>query len=116
MAKRRSGKRGGRTWAAIAGVAALCLLVAAGAWAWRQYAPVGRIGSVYLAKQYCSCLFVTGRSEASCRAEFKPYSDQFSLKVDRTGLPAHARVDASVAAIFKGAATYEPAYGCTVAR
>jgi hypothetical protein len=97
---------------------ALGVLLAAlggGAYAWRQVAPYGEIGSVYIAKQYCSCLFVTGRPETSCKAEYKPDIDKFTLSVDRSRMPATARVSARMA-VFEGVATYDSRFGCTVGK
>ena len=50
-----------------------------------------QIGSAYVAKQLCSCLFVAGRSEASCRPEFKPQIDAAKVVVDRCPAGAGAR-------------------------
>lgn len=73
------------------------------------------IGAAYIAKQVCSCLFVVGRPEASCRAEFKPDIDTFTVAIDRAGLPARARVNATVGPV-NGEATFSRGYGCVVAR
>lgn len=104
-----------RPWLRWVLFGALLVILAALALAWRQFTPLPRLGSVYVAKQYCSCLFVAGRPEASCRAEFKPNIDSFKLKVDRGGLPRTASVEASLL-IFSGKATYDSRYGCTIAR
>ncbi len=77
--------------------------------------PIVRIGAAYIAKQVCSCLFVVGRSETSCRAEFKPDIDPFTVAIDRAGLPAQARVKATVGPVV-GEATFARGYGCVVAR
>ena len=74
-----------------------------------------RIGAAYIAKQVCSCLFVVGRPEASCRPEFKPDIDTFTVAVDRAGLPAGAWVNTTVGPVV-GEATFSRGYGCAVAR
>jgi hypothetical protein len=74
-----------------------------------------QIGAAYTAKQMCSCLFVVGRPEASCRAEFKPDIDAFAVAIDRAGLPARAQVSATVGPVA-GEATFSRGYGCVVAR
>ena len=98
-----------RLWAGLAVL--LAVLVAGGAYGWRRTAPFAEVGGVYIAKQMCSCVFLTGRTEGSCRAEFKPDIDRFTVAVDRP----RARVSTSLA-VFKAEATYAEGYGCTVAR
>lgn len=93
-------------------VLAVVVLVAA-VWGFRQVSAYASIGGTYIAKQYCSCLFVTGRSEASCRAEFQPDIGKFKLQVDRSKLPARASVTARLL-MFHGRATYADGYGCSV--
>ncbi|MEO8926368.1 MAG: hypothetical protein ABI306_04315 [Caulobacteraceae bacterium] len=77
--------------------------------------PIVQIGSAYIAKQVCSCLFVVGRSEASCRAEFKPDIDPFTVVIDRSALPAAGKVTASLGPVV-GEAAYDRRFGCVVAR
>ena len=77
--------------------------------------PIVQIGAAYIAKQVCSCLFVVGRSESSCRAEFKPDIDHFTVAMDRAGLPASGKVTASLGPVV-GEATYAQRFGCVVAR
>lgn len=93
-------------------MAALAALLAL---AWTQLAPWPRTGATYVAKQLCSCLFLTGRDEASCRTDFGDYVNRFTVRVDRTGLPRTARVTASLAG-FRGEAVFEDGYGCRIAR
>ncbi len=95
----------------IGGALALALL----ALAWSQLTPWPRTGATYVAKQMCSCLFLTGRSEASCRTDFGGYVNLYTLRVDRTGLPKTANVTTALA-LFKGEAVYEDGYGCRIAR
>ncbi|QUD86216.1 hypothetical protein [Phenylobacterium montanum] len=99
---------------AIGGVVLLAMLALA-VWGGRQLAAYAGIGGTYVAKQYCSCLFVTGRSEASCRAEFQPDIGKFKVAVDRSRMPASAAVTARLL-MFQGRATYADGYGCTVAK
>jgi hypothetical protein len=103
-----------RIFAVGGAVAALAILVG-GIWAWRQASAYAAIGGTYIAKQYCSCLFVTGRGEASCRAELQPDIGKFTIAVDRSRLPATAGVSARLMS-FEGRASYAEGYGCTVSK
>jgi hypothetical protein len=95
-------------------LALAAVLVGAGpAFAAQPAAPpaIVTIGANYVAKQLCSCLFVAGRPETSCRAEFKPRIDIFQIGIDRQGLPARASVTASLGPA-EAHAIYERPYGC----
>ena len=74
-----------------------------------------QIGSAYVAKQLCSCLFVAGRTETSCRAEFKPQVDLAKVAVDRSVLPERARVSVTLLATT-AEATYSRHYGCVLSK
>lgn len=102
-------------WRSVALTGALLLAGPGLAGAATPAPPIVQIGSAYIAKQLCSCLFVVGRGEASCRAEFKPDIDPFTVVVDRAALPARARVTASLGPVT-GEATFSPGFGCVVAR
>jgi hypothetical protein len=93
----------------------MALAAGASEYAYSRIAPYARIGATYIAKQDCSCLFVEGRSEYSCTAEFKPDIDRFKVEIDRSTLPAKAKVTTRLA-IFSGEATYEQGFGCSVSR
>lgn len=101
-----------RTLILASGGLALAALLAL---AWVQFSPWPRTGATFTAKQVCSCLFVTGRSEASCRTDFGAYLDRFNIDVDRSGLPATARVTSRLA-IFSGEAVYERDFGCRIVK
>lgn len=72
-------------------------------------------GAVYVAKQMCSCLFLTGRTEQSCRTDFGDYMKLYTVRIDRADLPRSARVTTALAG-FRGEAVYEEGYGCRIAR
>ena len=108
------GMRRSRPWKVV-GIGLLAALCVGAVLAYRQFQPYAQIGGTYIAKQYCSCLFVTGRSERSCRTDLEPDIDHFKLTADRSGLPAHAKVTARLA-FFTSEATYSDGYGCTVSK
>lgn len=66
------------------------------------------IGAGYVAKELCSCIFVAGRSLASCRPDIPTSMDrvEVELGVDR--------VRAFVPYLEQRIARYEPPYGCTL--
>ena len=74
-----------------------------------------QIGTAYIAKQYCSCVLVTGRSEGACHAEFKPEIAPFTVAIDRRGLPKRATVTARVGSV-EALASYSAKYGCSIRR
>ena len=107
-----------RSWISAAALSGLTLLLgAADAPPPTPHAPppIVQIGSAYFAKQFCSCLFVAGRTEASCHAEFKPLIDSFKITVDRTGLPKNAKV-ATRLGTTAGEASYDRRYGCVLSK
>jgi len=95
-------------------VGLLVLIVAGAAIAYVMVRPYAQIGASYIAKQMCSCVFVAGRSEASCHAEFEPDIDKFSVQV-RHSKPGHGSVRTRML-VFSSAARYAGGYGCTVAK
>lgn len=103
---------GKRIWAACATVSLLFGVSAATA-EYRSIGPYGRIGAQYIAKEMCSCVFVTGRSEAGCRQEFEPDIRKFDVQISRANNPGRGEVRTRLA-LFEGRATYEKAYGCTI--
>lgn len=74
-----------------------------------------QIGSAYVAKQFCSCLFVAARPESSCRAEFKPQIDMARVAVDRGALPERGKVSVTLLTTT-AEATYSRRYGCVLAK
>ena len=81
--------------------------------AYRSVAPYGQIGNRYLAKQICSCVFVTGRTEGSCRKEFEPDIRQFTVSISHGPRGASGEVRTRLA-VFEGRATFDPRYGCAI--
>jgi len=98
----------------IAGGLIVLILVGAGV-AYVLARPYAQIGGTYLAKQICSCVFDTGRSDASCRAEFEPDIDKFQVTIHHGVHPGHSVVRTRLF-IFTSAAKYTEGYGCTVVK
>lgn len=74
-----------------------------------------QIGSAYVAKQFCSCLFVAARPESACRAEFKPQIDSAKVVIDRDGLPERGKVSVTLLTTT-AEAIYSRRYGCVLAK
>jgi hypothetical protein len=78
--------------------------------------PIVQIGSAYIAKQVCSCIFVAQRSEGDCRAEFKPEIDNFAVVIDHHAVGAVAgKATASLGPVV-AEATFSAPFGCVIAK
>ena len=56
----------------LIGLVVLVAIVAVAMFAGRETWATAKIGTVYVAKQTCSCLFVAGRPMESCRTDYDP--------------------------------------------
>jgi hypothetical protein len=82
--------------------------LAAGVWLLRlpEYA---RIGVGYTAQQTCACLFISGRSPASCRMDLDPLARKIvSVEVGA------AEVTARSAGFARAIARYRKGMGCSL--
>ena len=95
-----------RRWQIILGV--IVLLVGIGAWSARDTLATARIGTAYVAKQTCSCLFVAGRPPASCRTDFDPAALQSLEVVTGSG----AVTASALGGLISSRAEFEKDYGC----
>ncbi len=68
------------------------------------------MGSGYVAKQLCSCVFVAGRDLADCPADLTESSDPVRAEV----LTAEQAVRAWVPLLAERRATYTDGTGCTL--
>jgi hypothetical protein len=68
----------------------------------------GRIGTTYVAKQTCSCMFVSGRSLESCQSDLPAGSNIVNISVR-----GH-EVQASAYGLVHARAQFEEGYGCRV--
>jgi hypothetical protein len=96
-----------KRWLKI-GVLALVVVVAAGVWAGRSTYATGYIGTGYVAKQTCSCMFVVGRTAQACSTDYDPKTVQL-LKVQ----PAASSVTVSaLGGLLSAKAEFEEGWGC----
>ena len=94
--------------AAAAGVAALAGL----GWLAAKQAAYADIAVGYAAKQTCSCLYVSGRTVASCLGDFpEDARSQLTIEPQGDGVTASAVMGA-----FTAQAVHEDGLGCRVVR
>jgi hypothetical protein len=88
----------------------VALVLAAGVYfGWRTSVEAG-VGAAAMAKVACSCVFVDGRSLASCRADDPPGFESIPVTIDETAKTATG----TLFGIIKRRATYRESYGCTL--
>ena len=68
-----------------------------------------RIGTGYMAKQICSCVFVAGRDAAACAADMPASMERIRYAVDADGV--RARV---LFGLVERQALHHPGSGCTL--
>ena len=93
----------------IVGVAAIVVVVA-GYFGWRT-AIAADIGAAAMAKVVCSCVFVDGRSLASCRADDPPGSEGVPVSIDEGAKTATG----TLFGIISRRASYQEGFGCVLA-
>ena len=99
-----------RRWVVRIAAAVLALLLAAGvAFGPQTYRDV-QVGTGYLAKQMCSCIFVAGRDVDSCRSDMPKSMDDLQA----TRLEDGEGVRASLFGIAERIARHHPGSGCTL--
>lgn len=67
-----------------------------------------KLGTVYVAKQTCSCLFVAGRPMDSCRTDYDPAAIE-PLTVEKL---EHGVKVTALAGILSAQAEFEQGFGC----
>ena len=95
-----------RKWVLIIGV--LAVLIVAGVWTSRDTFATARVGTVYVAKQTCSCLFVAGRPLDSCYTDF----DAEAVRPLDVNVSKDAVTVAALGGLISARARYERGYGC----
>jgi hypothetical protein len=87
---------------------ACALLLGGAAIAYQRARGAASVGAGYAAKELCSCVFVAGRSLASCR----PDLPESMARVEVELLPHGVR--AFVTGFAQRVAHHEPGFGCTL--
>lgn len=95
-----------RKWPLIAGV--LVLLVGIGVWSARDTFATARIGTTYVAKQTCSCLFVAERPLESCRTDF----DAESLRSLDVVTSDDGVTVSALGGLISARASFQRGFGC----
>jgi len=95
-----------RKWQLLAAV--FVLLVGIGVWSAKDTFATARIGTAYVAKQTCSCLFVAGRPLDSCSTDFEPEALQ---SVDVVTGNSAVTVSA-LGGLISSRAEFENGFGC----
>jgi hypothetical protein len=95
-----------RKWPLIIG--GLVLLLGIGIWGSRDTFATARIGTTYVAKQTCSCLFVAKRPLNACHADFDTEATRaLDVSVANDGVTVSA-----LGGMISARAQFEPGYGC----
>lgn len=95
-----------RKWLLIIGV--LAVLIGIGVWSGRDTYATARVGTVYVAKQTCSCLFVAERSLDSCYTDFDAEATRpLDVRVSQNNVTVSA-----LGGLISARAQYDQGYGC----
>ena len=87
---------------------ALVAVIGAGIWYGNTQYQTARIGSGYVAKQTCSCLFVAHRAPDSCPRDYEPAAIK-----PLTVTPAASSVTVSaLGGLISAQAQFEEGFGC----
>lgn len=86
----------------------LVALVGIALFAGRDTWATAKIGTVYVAKQTCSCLFVAGRPMESCRTDYDPEAIK-PLTVETSDRSVKV---SALAGLVSAQADFEPGFGC----
>ena len=92
----------------IIGIVVVLAIVAIGLFAGRDTWATAKIGTVYVAKQTCSCLFVAGRPLESCRTDYDPEAlKPLTVEKGDSGVKVSA-----LAGLVSAQSKFEPGFGC----
>jgi hypothetical protein len=91
---------------AIFGIAGLVLW--GGVWAAHGTVEEAHIGSAYVAKLTCSCLFVSHRPMQSCQSDF----DAVAIRPLTTEVAGQSVTVSALGHLISARAVFEPGFGC----
>jgi hypothetical protein len=92
----------------LIGIAVVLVIIGGVLFFGRDTWATAKIGTVYVAKQTCSCLFVAGRTMDSCRTDYDPTAIE-PLTVEK--LEDGVKVSA-LGGIVSAQSRFEPGFGC----
>jgi hypothetical protein len=95
-----------RKWLLIIGV--LVVLMGIGVWSSRDTFATARVGTVYVAKQTCSCLFVAGRPLDSCHTDF----DVETVRPLDISVSQNSVTVSALGGLISARAQFDRGYGC----
>src|ERR1700757_589463 len=90
----------------IVGIAVV--LVVAGAWLVHRVVEQAHIGTAYVAKLTCSCLFVSHRSPQSCATDY----DAAAARALTREIAGQSVTVSALGHVIAARAVFEPGFGC----
>lgn len=90
------------------GIVVLVAIVGIALFFGRDTWTTAKLGTVYVAKQTCSCLFVAGRPMDSCRTDYDPAAIK-PLTVEKL---EHGVKVSALAGLVSAQAEFEQGFGC----
>ena len=96
-----------KPWLKISAVV-LIVIVAAGFWLGRDTYATGVIGTTYVAKQTCSCMFVVGRTAEACSGDY----DAEAIRQLKVQPAANSVTVSALGGLLSAKAEYEEGFGC----
>ena len=92
----------------LIGIIVVVVIVGGALFFGRDTWATAKLGTVYVAKQTCSCLFVAGRSMDSCRTDYDPAAIK-PLTVEKL---EHGVKVSALAGRVSARAEFEQGFGC----
>ena len=89
-------------------IGVVVLLLGGGVLEYLRVRRMAGVGAGYVAKEVCSCVFVGGRSFASCRGDVPASMDRVRAEQLPSGVHAYVR------GFAERTATFDPVFGCTL--